>query len=251
MKALNLVDCAQEWKGSTVSVIRKSQKDMESAPYCLWLCEWPTWSCSLGTGIPHPLCSWFCAPEHWSLPSAAVWCTRICAGHDKPHLWDWYGTDGAVKSQALKGWCCSTSPFRKFFQEKVNATRDAHPLLTGTWLQYPYTVFLEVFPASWLWFCSPNAICCVLQLTQKQIFKFCPGCTPEWTALLLLSPDTPLVWLYEHTGTAFSRQHSYQVHELFFFGGKMFFHNWGHRLLCTAVVWEYTPGLTLRHQSIF
>lgn len=43
------------------------------------------------------------APEHLILPSAAVWCTRICAGHGKPHLWHWYGTDGGVNSQALTG----------------------------------------------------------------------------------------------------------------------------------------------------
>lgn len=81
---------------------------------------------------------------------------------------------------------------------------------------------------------------------KTRFLLFCPGCTPEWTTILLLSPGVILlVWFSEHTGTTFSRQNSYWVLKLFFFGGKNFFFNWGHRLLCIATVWEYTPGLTL------
>lgn len=53
---------------------------------------------------------------------------------------------------------------------------------------------------------------------KTRFLLFCPGCTPEWTTLLLLSPGTLLVWLYEHTGTIFSIQNSYWVLKLFFFG---------------------------------
>lgn len=84
---------------------------------------------------------------------------------------------------------------------------------------------------------------------KTRFLLFCPGCTPEWTTLLLLRPGTLLVWLCEHTGTTFNRQHSHWV--LIFLWGKKFFCNWGHRLLCTATVWEYKPGVTFRHQSIF
>lgn len=169
----------------------------------------------------------------WSWPSAAVHCTRICAGHARPHQWDWCGTDGAVNSQALK-WCMS--PFRKFFKKKL--VQQEMLIMASV----PISCMSQSIPCQLIMVLLTKChLLCPTAHSKTDVFLFCPACTPEWTTLLLLSPGT-----CEHTGTTFSR-HSYWVLKLFFFGEKKFFCNWGHKLLCTAAFWEYSPGLTFRH----
>lgn len=130
-------------------------------------------------------------------------------------------------------WSCKQSSTErltllyKSFQEVLSRSwcnkRCLLSHVTGTWLQYPYLVFLEVFPASWLQSCSPNAICYVLQLTQNQIFFFILSCLyPRMDSSTAIEP-----W-YLCDYMNMQEQHSADnIHieflDYFSLGGKKFF----------------------------